>query len=681
MPEDRKDLREKLQKKLRELFQFNVSDLDFGIYRILNHKKDEIEQFIQKDLLDAINEGLEEYGREDESQLEELRQKIKTNFGDEAFENGGIAEQYQGTPLSKEYLAAKEQAEQQEVGEEIEKQIYQDLYTFFSRYYDEGDFLTQRRISTRDSKYAIPYNGEEVMLHWANKDQYYIKTGEHFADYKFEANDLDVWFKLEQAETEKDNVKESDSRYFLLKQDDAIEIDEENDTLTLLFEYRPPKEQEEKRWLEIYNKVEGKSLKTLDRQRFCIAFDDWVRSELPKKWREALSVIPDKKERSLLYTKLNHYTAKNTSDYFIHKNLEDFLERELEYYLKHEVIRVDDFIKADSEQALQTSLTRAKVVRNIGDKIIAFLSQIENFQKKLFEKKKFVVDTHYCFTLDKVPSALYETILENKQQLAYWNECYAINEWEQNLEWNGEWTEAALKSHPYLMVDTKFFEENFKYELLATFDDLDKELGGLLVNSDNYQALRIIKSKFQDSVQSVYTDPPYNTNASEIIYKNGYKNSSWLSLIRDRILLLKELLKDVGILCITIDDLEYSKLFELLASEFGSSNHLATTPIRNNPSGRSTVSGFSLNHEYGIYFSNSSKLDSVGYLEHSEEQKQRYKFKDPDGRRYEWENLRRNGPIQIVQIDLNSIILFFMVMMVGFEYLKLNGKTVKIPGF
>jgi adenine-specific DNA-methyltransferase len=563
MPESRQELRTKLQKKLRELFQFDVSDLDFGIYRILNRKRDEIENFIEKDLLDAIEKGLEEYTQDDESKLKKLQQEITNTLGEGAFENGGLAEQYENTPLGKKYLQAKEKADQQVVGEEIEKRIYQDLYTFLSRYYHDGDFLTQRRISTRDSKYAIPYNGEEVTLHWANKDQYYIKTGEHFSNYKFEAGELDVWFKVQQAEVEKDNVKENDTRYFVLRPDEPIEIDEEQDTLILWFEYRPLKDEEEDQWLQIYNEVAGKSLKTVSRDRLCIAFDDWVRSEVTGKWRNALSTMPEGKEHSLLYYKLNHYTAKNTTDYFIHKNLQNFLERELEYYLKHEVIQVDDFIQADSEQPLQNTLTRAKVVRGIAEKVITFLSQIEDFQKKIFEKKKFVVDTHYCFTLDKVPDELYKTILANEEQIGYWEDCYAVDQWEQNLEWNGEWTEAVLKSHPYMMVDTKFLDDDFKYEVVASFDDLDKALGGLNFNADNIQGLNLIEAKYNDKIDSVHIDPPYNTDSSGFLYKNSYRSSSWLSMMNDRLKAAKKLLNGKATLACHIDENEYENLYQL----------------------------------------------------------------------------------------------------------------------
>ena len=81
--------RQKLQDELRKLFQFDVSDLDFGIYRILNRKKDQIEQFIEKDLPDAVNEGLEKYRQQDASQVDEIKQQIIDSIGLVAFNKDG----------------------------------------------------------------------------------------------------------------------------------------------------------------------------------------------------------------------------------------------------------------------------------------------------------------------------------------------------------------------------------------------------------------------------------------------------------------------------------------------------------------------------------------------------------------------------------------------------------------
>ena len=114
-----------------------------------------------------------------------------------------------------------------------EGEVYDALLTFFSRYYNEGDFLSRRVY--KDGTYAIPYQGEEVVLHWANKDQYYIKSSETLRDYSFRLNPdagpgedpMRVHFKLVDAEAgAKDNNKESaDSRrVFVLDVEDPFEL-------------------------------------------------------------------------------------------------------------------------------------------------------------------------------------------------------------------------------------------------------------------------------------------------------------------------------------------------------------------------------------------------------------------------------------------------------------------------
>ena len=65
----------------------------------------------------------------------------------------------------------------------LESEVYDHLFSFFRRYYAEGDFLAKRVY--KPGIYAIPYEGEEVTLHWANKDHYYIKTSEYLRDYAF----------------------------------------------------------------------------------------------------------------------------------------------------------------------------------------------------------------------------------------------------------------------------------------------------------------------------------------------------------------------------------------------------------------------------------------------------------------------------------------------------------------
>ena len=188
---------EKLIKLLEDMFQLNQTDLDFGIYRIMNQKADEIKQFLQKDLIASIknafsvnsNDGLQK----------ELNDLIST------ITNAGMNPE--DSPKVKEI---REKLSSSSNNESTENEIYSYLTNFFSRYYKDGDFVSLRRY--KKDTYSIPYEGEEVKLHWANSDQYYIKTSEFFRDYTFKVENKTYHFKIVEADTEKNNNKASDDK-------------------------------------------------------------------------------------------------------------------------------------------------------------------------------------------------------------------------------------------------------------------------------------------------------------------------------------------------------------------------------------------------------------------------------------------------------------------------------------
>jgi len=220
------DSLESLRSHLRTLFQFDVADLDFGIYRILNEKRDDIERFIEEDLVEGVREELRAYeeGQAEalREEVDEARQAVLRNISEDAIQpDGTVKEEYQSTKAAQDYIKAQERLEAAELSDETERRIYDDLARFFNRYYDNGDFVTKRRFAAGNSKYVVPYDGEEVLLHWANRDQYYVKTTEHFRDYRFTARDVSVHFKLVDAQTPQDNVKASDTRYFVLQGEDS----------------------------------------------------------------------------------------------------------------------------------------------------------------------------------------------------------------------------------------------------------------------------------------------------------------------------------------------------------------------------------------------------------------------------------------------------------------------------
>ena len=117
-------------------------------------------------------------------------------------------------PLVQQYLETRERLGSPTIPViERADAIFNHLYTFFSRYYEDGDFIPRRRYSQTE-RYAIPYNGEEVYLHWANRDQYYVKSGDLFSTYRFKSLGITVTFDLRDVDVEKDNVQ-GPKRFFI----------------------------------------------------------------------------------------------------------------------------------------------------------------------------------------------------------------------------------------------------------------------------------------------------------------------------------------------------------------------------------------------------------------------------------------------------------------------------------
>lgn len=607
---------EKLKATFHEIFQTDQADLDFGIYRIMRQKREEFDAYLETQLLPDLRQSFRKW----QTQTGEDLQRQLT----EAV-NGAIALGFD-PDTSPKVKELRELLEALKHRESLEESVLSDLIVFLKRYYKEGDFLSLPRY--RKNSYAIEYNGEEVKLHWANADQYYVKTAERFRDYRFLLPDgRAVHFKITAANTEAGNNKmeAGKERRFQLVEHDHMR--EEGGELSIFFRYETD---EQKRKREEINAETA--------QRILQETEGFL------EWRKALGdTVPTEKnqQRTLLDKHLNEYTARNTFDYFIHKDLEAFLRRELDFYIKNEIVMLDDIENEDAPR-VELYLAKVKSLRRVGHKLISFLAQVENFQKKLFLKKKFVIRANYCATLDRVPRELWADVLTKTAQVEEWRRLYAIEEIAPNLLNGGaQLNEEFLEANQNLIVDTRHFSEEWKLKLLASFEDLDANVNGLLIKADNFHALNLLQETYRESVKCIYIDPPYNTSASEIIYKNGYKHSSWLSLINDRLALSKAMLKDEGICCITIDDYEIPYLSLLLIDSFGEANHLATVVIRSKPQGRAAAAGFSVNHEYAIFLSVSEKA-TVGRLPRGEDRAARYSEHDKEGI-YTWANFRKTG--------------------------------------
>ena len=274
---------QKLQNLLQQLFRADAADLDFGIYRIINYRRDQLQAFIDEELPTIVQNALGENTEQTQNQREDV--------------------------------------------------VYNHLYTFFSRYYDNGDFIPRRRYSQTE-RYAIPYNGQEVYLHWANKDQYYVKSGEHFSTYRFTSQGTTVTFDLRNVDVEKDNVKGT-KRFFIPLSDETTYSPETNQ-ICIPFEYRPLTDAEKKRYSS--QKQQDKIIDTAEPE---------IIAQLTNHYNAMSALNQQTGDTTVLKKHLRTYTRRNTADFFIHKDLNTFLTRELDTYIKNEVIPLSDLILTD----------------------------------------------------------------------------------------------------------------------------------------------------------------------------------------------------------------------------------------------------------------------------------------------------------------------------------------------
>lgn len=147
----------------RDILELDAAELDFGIYRVLNHRRATVERFLAEELPTQISAALA------------------------------------ALPGS--------------AGEDEQARIYNALYTFFARYYDSGDFLPRPRRG-KTGRYMVPYDGSDTHFHWATKGSHYVKSGERFAGYAYQQpGGPRVRLLVQAASVERDNAKGAQRRY------------------------------------------------------------------------------------------------------------------------------------------------------------------------------------------------------------------------------------------------------------------------------------------------------------------------------------------------------------------------------------------------------------------------------------------------------------------------------------
>ena len=638
--------RERLINLLKALFQLDQPDLDFGFYRIMHARSAQVSDFLENDLLSIIREA---FGEADDARIAETRERLKwvrQKAADDGVPEAAIEDYRPVREARQAFEAARETGDS-------EGDVYDHLYRFFERYYDQGDFMSRRYFAREtDGKaapYAIPYDGREVYLHWANRDQYYIKTSEYLTNFTFDPTQAPEYRAVHGAlfeqralkthcriiaasEGEHNNIKASGrtERYFIIHAEQPVKLETGQSgaaELVIQFEYRadPEKQGQEGTWRK----------KRLEEAAECVKAALGALDQAEDYAAALMTPAPTEKEkdRTLLEKYIGKYAARNTMDYFIHKDLGGFLRRELDFYIKNEVMRLDDIESADAPR-VESYLSRIKVLRRIGRHLIDFLAQLEDFQKKLWLKKKFVVDTQYCITLDRIPEQYYPEIAANEAQREEWVKLFAIDEMS---DYSEPLTIDFLKANPFLVLDTVFFSEELKDLILSTIQFLDENMSGLMIHSENFQALNIMQEKYKNQIQCIYIDPPFKTG-NDFLYKDAFLNSTWLILIDNRLNADRRLLSQSGSHFLHLDH-NANYFGRMLMDKNYGYEKFKNEIIWHYQSGGRQENAFSRKHDTIFFYERSKEegafyKDAIGIKRGTGKKNNMKRGIDPDGRIY-----------------------------------------------
>ena len=494
------------------------------------------------------------------------------------------------------------------------EELFDKLYTFFSRYFCESGSIYYRHLPAFAKIYERVYTGDEdVALSWKTRMLYYVKS--------------DILVRSMPVTLEdKRNPAYRKLFYF-----DASRVEHKrnNERREFVFEFAEVKQAQEGNIVHLTVSYSQKGRKT--------NFETII-----KKARNAPGPKVTLNEDDLQKA-IRVFKRQTEADFFINKDARGFLREQFDLWLYQYMFQEETIFE-------QQRLDQLQAIQQTAYDIIDFIAQFEDELRRAWEKPKFVRNVNYVVTLDKLPSELLAKITRHKgtsAQVEEWRELGMVDETFSMADLDKgqgglDLTDRgpANSAYCFLPLDTKHFKE-LEQDILDALGNLDESLDGELIHSENWQALNTLQKRYRDRVKCIYIDPPYNTDASAIHYRNNYKDSSWLSLMESRAEISHQLLTEDGILCAAIDDVEYPNLQILLSEIYSKASMLGTAAVRSNPAGRSTPTGFSSSHEYALFFGKNVGVE-IGRLQRTKAQYERYNEKDEFGN-FEWVNFRKHG--------------------------------------
>ncbi len=396
---------------------------------------------------------------------------------------------------------------------DLKEELFDKLYSFFKRYLSANGGIYFNDTPLYDSLYTkSDYEKcslkKDTALFYKTKDLYYVKSETNYKDFCFELENIIFNFDTSSLESKKNNEKVD--LVFNLK-------DTDTKTNTLNFSVTLSSQGNQTKISEILKECSNQGVK-LDEEVLKKAFGKF------------------KKQGSM--------------DYFIHKNALGFLKEQLDLYLFEYLFK--EMTAFDDKR-----LNGINTIKEVALQVISLVSEFENELCKIWNKPRFVLNSHFIVSLDLLKAKNYNLnkITNHK------NYPKQVKEWQ---DLNLKTTDNFLENE-FLPLDTLYFKD-LEEEIKNLFSE--DEINGTLIKSENYQALNSLKNRYKETIDCIYIDPPYNTQNNEFIYADNFKRSSWLSMMDNRLELAHKLLNNKGVMFVSIDDNEQAYLKTLMDEVF-----------------------------------------------------------------------------------------------------------------
>ncbi|WP_367688747.1 site-specific DNA-methyltransferase [Helicobacter pylori] len=381
---------------------------------------------------------------------------------------------------------------------DLKEELFDKLYSFFKRYLSANGGIYFNDTPLYDSLYTkSDYEKcslkKDTALFYKTKDLYYVKSETNYKDFCFELENILFNFDTSLLESKKNNEKID--LVFNLKDTDAK-------TNTLNF--------------SVTLSSQGNQTKISEILKEC--FNQGV-----------------KLDEEVLKKAFGKFKKQGSMDYFIHKNALGFLKEQLDLYLFEYL-----FKKMTAFDAKR--LNEINTIKEVALQVIVLVSEFENELCKIWNKPRFVLNSHFIVSMDQLKAKNYDLnkITNHK------NYPKQVQEWQDlNLK-----TTDNLLENEFLPLDTLYFKD-LEEEIKNLFSE--DEINGTLIKSENYQALNSLKNRYKEAIDCIYIDPPFNTG-SDFAYIDKFQDSTWLSLMHNRLELAYDFLSSQGSFYLHLDN-------------------------------------------------------------------------------------------------------------------------------